>query len=117
MSPTATVTDAMRWKLELTGTSPGPCRELEAAVDEVGWTRLQTRTEHGLGVTRVYIVTDRGESAEHIATELEPHMTTRLPVIARLEPTTWQAVGARLRATADGRHQYARSRAVLPPRG
>jgi hypothetical protein len=117
MSPTATVTDAMRWKLELTGTAPGPCRELEAAVDEVGWTRLQTRTEHGVGVTRVYIATDKGESAEHIATELEPHMTTRLPTIARLEPTTWAAVKARLRATAEGRRQLAQHRAVLPPRG
>lgn len=107
-------TDAMRWKLELTGTSAQQLRELEAAVDDIGWTRLQSRTERSLGLTRVYIATDKGESLEHIATELSEHMATHLPTISRLEPTTWAAVRSRLTATADARHSRATHRACIP---
>jgi CRP-like cAMP-binding protein len=85
-------TDAMRWKLELTGTSATQARELEAAVDDIGWTRLATRTESRLGLTRVYIATDRGESPEHIATELAERVATSLRSVTRGEPTTWAKV-------------------------
>jgi hypothetical protein len=108
-------TDAMRWKLELTGTSATQTRELEAAVDDIGWTRLATRTESKLGLTRVYIATDRGESPEHIATELAERMATRLPTIKRGEPTTWAKVRRQLHHAREARAAYSRSRAVLPP--
>lgn len=113
-SGTAPDTDAMRWRLELTGTSPSQCRELEAAVTEIGWTLLQTRIETRLGVTRLYIATDRGESPEHIATELADHMTTRLPTITRGEPTTYAKLRRQIDATKQARAAYSRSRAVIP---
>jgi hypothetical protein len=114
MSPRKAKPDAMRWKLELPGTSAAHCRDLEAAVADVGWTKLDTRTEHKLGVTRVYIVTDRGESPEHILTELADRMQYRLPSVHRLEPTTWKAVRQRLQATKDARAAYAGRRVVVP---
>jgi len=107
---------AMRWMLELPGTSPVACRQLEAAVAEVGWTHLQTRTDHAKGHTRLYIVTDPGESAQHLAVELAEHGLSRLPVIGRLESTTWSQVAARLRSTQDARVR-AGGRVVIPKAG
>ena len=107
---------AMRWRLELAGTSPVACRALEAAVEEIGWTRLQTTTMAKLGVTRLYIVTDADESAQHIAVELSEHGLGALPKIGRLEPTTWAAVADRLHATQDARVR-AGGRMVVPRAG
>jgi hypothetical protein len=101
--------DIMRWKLELPGTSAAHAHALEAAVDEVGWTRHPTETLYGPGVTRVYLTTDRGESAEHIAIELLERLAGHgLPNVAGTKPTTWPKVAAQLRRARETRARYAR---------
>jgi hypothetical protein len=88
--------DLMRWKLELAGTSLPHAQALEAVVDEIGWTRHDTEVNHDLGVTRVYVTTEPGESAEHLAVELAERLTYGLPTITAGIPTTWPVVFARL---------------------
>jgi hypothetical protein len=108
--------DAQRWKLELTGTSVLTARELEDTIRAVkGWQHLQTRTEHGKGVTRLFIATDLNVAPEQIAQELGRRLPRVRPTLHRLNPpTTWAAIRERLARTADGRDSFTRARAVLP---
>jgi hypothetical protein len=111
--------ELMRWKLELPGTSRIHAQAIEAAVDEVGWQRLgSTEVLFGPAVTRIYIATDQGESAEHLAIELVEHTNTRIPSITGTKPTTWPEVFAQLRRTKATRARNARrDRAAQRPTG
>lgn len=99
--------DMMRWKLELAGTSRNTAQALETAVDDVGWTRHDTIRHFGLAVTRVYVSTEPGESAEHIAIELAERMTYVLPTVTRGRPATWPNVFDQLRRAKQTRAHHA----------
>jgi hypothetical protein len=106
--------DHMRWKLELPGTSAHHVHALEAAIDEVGWTRHPTELLYGMGVTRIYLTTDRGESAEHITVELLERMAYNLPNVAGTKPTTWAEawpeIAARVQRAQESRAVHGRPR-------
>lgn len=105
---TRRASDHMRWKLELPGTSALHAHALEAAIDEVGWTRHPTELLYGIGVTRVYLTTDRGESAEHITVELLERLAYNLPNVAGTRPTAWPEVAEQLRHVRETRARHAR---------
>jgi hypothetical protein len=100
------VSRGIRWKLELGGTSRAAVPALESTLDEIGWRRWPTEVHTRLGVTRVYIETDTGESARSILMDLIDHgLQYSLPAIARERPlkpaalkAQWEAVRAHARA-------------------